>query len=377
MKIAMIAEPYVAVPPKKYGGTERIIYFLVKGLLERGHKVTLLASGDSAIKEEFPELELIPICEKHVFFGKNIDEQKEVQKKITEIHSTTRKILRKISNQVDIIHSHGFDLIQFQEYPNLTTLHGPFVFSKLKYFQKRHDLFYTSISENQQEGFPDLQYVGVCYNGLDPKEFPFVAKPKDYLCFIGRFDSEKNPHLAIELALKLNKKIKIAGKTDWLGESYFEEKIKPYFDNPLVEYLGELNMQEKIDLISNAEVNLHPTGFREPFGLTVLESAYCGTPTMAISAGSMPELIENGRTGLLVEDFVQGFHHIDEIISMDRKYISERSRNLFNYKTMSRQYELAYQKVIDIYEERRHLSAKTLKEMQNMRNILHGVWTES
>ena len=371
MKIAMLAEPYVEVPPQKYGGTERVIYFLIKGLMERGHEVTLLAPGDSQVP-----CKLIPICEKHTFFGKDVEENITIERRVAEIHKRMKKILRAILPHVDIIHSNAYDLIDFQEFPNLTTLHGPFLFSQLKYFEKREGLFYASISENQQEGFPDLQYVGVCYNGLDPEEFPFVEKPQDYLRVRGRYDQEKNPHLAIELALRLGMKIKIAGKLDFQGKDYFEKVIKPYLAHPLVENLGEIGMQEKIELISNARVNLHPTGFREPFGLTVLESAYCGTPTLAIEKGSMPELIEEGRTGLLVEDFVQGYHHMDQLFSMDRRYISERARNLFNYKIMARQYELAYQKVIEIFEERAKLSEKTLKEMQTTRDILKGVWAE-
>jgi glycosyltransferase involved in cell wall biosynthesis len=379
MKIAIVAEPYVAVPPAKYGGTERVIYYLIKGLLERGHEIILLATGDSSIAEELKnnnKFELIPIVDKHTFFGKDKEEQKEIEKKVSKIHIKMRSILNKLKPKIDIIHSQGFDLRQFQDFPNLTTLHGPFIFSQIRYFEHRKGLFYASISENQQAGFPDLQYVGICYNGLNPEDFPFVPSPENFLCFIGRFDEEKQPHLAIELALKLNMKIKVAGKLDWQGKEYFEEKIKPHFSNPLVEYLGELGATDKVKLISNASVNLHPTGFREPFGLTVLEAAYCGTPTLAISHGSMPELIEDGRTGLLVEDFVEGYHHIEDLLKMDRKYISERSRNLFNYKTMSRQYEIAYEKVIEIFNERKFLSAKTLKEMQNMRDILRGVWRE-
>lgn len=371
MKIVMVAQPYIPVPPVKYGGTERVIHYLIKGLQERGHEITLLASGDSKV-----DCKLIPICDEHLFFGKDLAENKIIEKKATAIRARMKKILHKIKDDVDIIHSHGYDLADFQDFPNLTTLHGAFVFSELKYFEKRRGLFFASISENQQEGFPDLQYVGVCYNGLDPAEFPFVAKPQDYLCFVGRFDHDKQPHLAIELALRLGMKIKVAGKIDFRGKEYFEEVITPYLDNPLVEYMGELAMPEKIDLISNAQANLHPTGFREPFGLTVLEAAYCGTPTLAISQGSMPELIEEGRTGLLVEDFVEGYHHIDQLLSMDRQYISERSRNLFNYKIMAKQYELAYQKVIEIFEERKNLSQKTLGEMQKMRDILKGVWRE-
>lgn len=368
----MIAEPYVAVPPTKYGGTERVIYFLIKGLMERGHDITLLAPGDSNV-----DCKLIPTVDKHTFFGKNIAENDVIEKKVKQVHRKMKRILTDLQSEVDIMHSHAFDLIDFQDFPNLTTLHGPFIFSQLRYFEKRNGLFYASISENQKEGFPDLQYVGTCYNGLDPAEFPVVEKPKDYLCFIGRLDEEKNPHLAIELALKLGMKIKLAGKLDFRGKEYYEQVLLPLFKHKDVEYIGEVAMPEKIELISNALVNLHPTGFREPFGLTVLEAAYCGTPTLAISKGSMPELIEDGRTGLLVEDFVEGYHHMDSLFQMDRNYIAERARNLFNYKIMAKQYELAYQKVAEIFEERKNLSKKTLQEMQTMRDILRGVWNQN
>lgn len=369
MKVLVIAEPYIAVPPIKYGGTERVIYYLIKGLQAQGHEVILLASADSEV-----DCKVIPICEKHIYFGKDREENKKVVRRVSRIHTKMKHIIREQIQNVDIIHSHGFDLIDFQDTPNITTLHGPFIFSQLKYFEKRKDLFFASISEDQQVGFPDLQYVGVCYNGLDPSEFPFVAKPDNYLCFVGRLDPEKNPHLAIELAIKLGMKIKVAAKLDWLGKDYYDSVLKPLFAHPLVEYLGEVAMKEKVDIISHAKVNLHPTGFREPFGLTVLEAAYCGTPTLAISKGSMPELIEEGRTGLLVDDFVEGYHHIERLYEMDRKYISQRSKLLFNHITMAKQYELVYEKVLKIYSERQKLKEVTGREVEESRAKLRHTW---
>lgn len=367
----MIAEPYVSVPPKKYGGTERVIYFLIKGLLERGHEVILFAPGDSKVP-----CKLVPIVPKALNFGQTTDEKIEVQKQVKKAAKHTQKLIRNYLPEVDIIHSHGFDIKNFQDFPNLTTLHGIFALEKMAYFEKRRGLFYVSISENQQEPFPDLQYVGVCYNGLDPQEFPFNSNPEDYLCFIGRIDNEKNPHIAIELAIKLNMKIKLAGKVDFQGKSYYKEKIKPLLDHPLVEFLGEVGMEEKIKLYSNAKVNLHPTNFREPFGLTVLEAAYCGTPTLAIRRGSMPELIEEDRTGVLVEDFDEGYHAIAKCFEMDRNYISQRARLLFNYKTMAKQYEIAYSRVLETFEEHREHALKTLERMQTSRQLLKGAWQE-
>lgn len=343
MHIAIVSSPFIPVPPQKYGGTERVIAFLIKGLLELDHQVTLFATGDSQV-----DCELVPITDKHLFFGQTIKEQRVIEKKSEEIEVYTNELIFDRVDEFDIIHSHGFDLINFQEIPNVTTLHGMFTIKDMDYYENRRGLHYVSISKNQQKPFPDLDYVGVAYNGLDPEEFPFVAKPDDYACFIGRFDREKNPHQAIELAINLDMKIKLAGKIDHLGLDYFNESVKPLLKHKLVEFLGEVDMKQKIELISNAKVNLHPTNFREPFGLTIIEAAYCGTPTIAIRRGSMSELIENERSGILVEDFVEAYHKIDICSQIDRSYVSQRARHLFNYKVMTDRYLEAYNKIINL-----------------------------
>lgn len=369
MKIAIVAGPYLPVPPKKYGGTELVIYHLIKGLLEAGHEPILLASSDSKV-----ECELIPITKKALSFPIHKKDMAAHQAAVEEVNRTTERKLRELLSRVDIIHSHGFDLINFQDFPNLTTLHGPINFELLPYYAERRNLYYVSISKNQQGAFPDLQYVGIAYNGEDPDQFPIVTTAEDYVCFLGRFDREKNPHLAIQLAINLGVKIKIAGKIDHQGEGYFDNEIKPYLQNPLVEYLGELGFEDKVELLSKAKCNLHPTGFREPFGLSVLEAAYCGTPTLAIAKGSMPELIEEGRTGILVEDFVEGYHQIRECFEMDREYIAQRARLLFNYKTMTRQYLKAYERVIDIFNTRIKQNRVIKNMTEDARSDLKKIW---
>ena len=368
MRIAIVAGPYIPVPPSKYGGTERVIYYLIKGLKERGHEPILLGPGDSK-----PGCELIPIVDKHIFFPPTKAGLPVHRKEVKRIQKITTNKIKEVLPRVDIIHSHDIDIGEFEDFPNLTTLHGPISFKQLDYLKKRQGLFFASISKNQQEGYPDLKWVGAVYNGEDPKEFPSIIRPENYVCFIGRLDREKNPHLAIELALNYGIKIKVAGKIDFLGDDYFKTEVKKYLDHPLVEFLGELDRKQTIKLVSKARLNLHPTGFREPFGLTILEAAYCGTPTMAIARGSMPELIEEGRTGLLVEDFIQGFHQIDELFAMDRQYISKRARNLFNYQIMAKQYLRAYKKIIKIYnlrakkeEKVRRLTVKSKKELESV-----------
>ena len=369
MKIAILASPFLPIPPTRYGGTERVIYFLIKGLMELGHEVTLFASGDSKV-----ECELIPICEEA--FSHQTDRAKDLDLNILRDKAIQNglELVRENIDRFDIIHSHGIDLSSLKDFPNLTTMHGPITLPQMEYFEERKDLFYATISKNQQEVLPDLNYIGTVYNGMDPSVFPIVETPEDYLCFLGRFDREKNPHLAIQLALKLNMKLKMAGKIDFAGYDYFEQECKPHLDNPLIEYLGEIDLEQKILLLGNAKCNLHPVGFREPFGLTILEAAYCGTPTIAISRGSMPELIEENRTGVLVEDFDEGYRRIQDCFLMDRNYISQRSRLLFNYKTMAKQYVLAYEKIVDIYKTETDKESEVARIKNEAKSGLQALW---
>jgi glycosyltransferase involved in cell wall biosynthesis len=369
MKIAIVAGPHIPVPPPKYGGTERVISNLIKGLKERGHEPILLGPGDSK-----PGCEVIPIVDKGIFFPRTNSQLPAFKKELRRAHQNTIKKLKEVLPEIDIIHSHEIDIHEFEDFPNLTTIHGPILIRQLSYYSKRRGLYFASISKNQQEAYPDLQWVGAVYNGEDPKEFPSIKRPENYVCFIGRIDREKNPHLAIELAINYGIKIKLAGKIDYLGDDYFKTEVKKYLRHPLVEFLGEIDTRQTIKLVSRAKLNLHPTGFREPFGLTVLEAAYCGTPTMAIARGSMPELIEEGKTGLLVEDFVEGYHQMEDLFAMDREYIAKRARRLFNYQVMSKQYARAYRKVLSIFKFRQREEEKIQRLTERSKKELESVW---
>ncbi len=375
MRIAVVAGPYIPVPPVAYGGTEGIIYHLIKGLKEAGHEPILLGPGDSKV-----ECELVPICEQAIYFPLSHKSLKPHQKLVETINKQTKKQLSRLLPRIDIIHSHGFDLSSFSHFPNLTTIHGPIDLNGLSYYLKRRNLLYVTVSKNQQEALPLLNYIGTVYNGEDPKKFKLVQQPDDYVSFLGRFDREKNPHLAIQLALSLGIKIKLAGKIDYQAEGYFDEAIRPYLKHPLVEFLGEIGFKEKIELLSHARCNLHPTGFREPFGLDVLEAAYCGTPTLAIDRGSMPELIEDGRTGILVEDFVEGYHQIEQCFAMERKYISTRAKTLFNYTAMTTSYIKIYNRILSAYPERtlsRHTSWRRLPQIQTQLRLTPPIRKQS
>lgn len=349
MRVAIVAEPYVPIPPNKYGGIEQVIYFLIKGLKEAGHEPILLGPGDSTV-----DCEILPIVPKTLSFPKAKREMLAHAQLVKKARRKTHKYLKELLPTIDIIHSHGFDLEPFKDFPHVITLHNKIAFddsnpnyTTIDYLMKRKDLNYVSISNNQRAVCPELNYVGTVYNGEDFSKFPLVMDPEDYVCFLGRFDRDKSPHLAIQLAINQGIRIKLGGKIDYDSEGYFDEEIKKYLDHPLVEFLGELGFEEKIEMLSKAKCNLHPTNFREPFGLSVIEAAYCGTPTLAIARGSMPELIEPERTGILVEDFFEGRYLLDECFKMDRNYVATRARQLFNYQTMTEHYVEAYKRVID------------------------------
>ena len=376
MRIAIVAPPYIPIPPDMYGGIERVIQYLIKGLIELGHEPILLASGDSKV-----DCELIPIIDKAKFFPKKAAKLPAFRREMENIHKNTEQLLRDLMPRVDIIHGHSdlpaqsFDTLKVADFPNLTTLHGVIQMDDMPFYAARKDsLFYVSISKNQQRLHPGLHYMGIIYNGENPKDFPMITRPDDYLCFLGRYDSLKNPHLAIELAVNLGMKIKVAGKLDHEGADYYKKKIQKFEGHPLVELMGELGFEKKVELLSKAKCNLHPISLREPFGLSVIEAAYCGTPTLAVSRGSMPELIEEGRTGLLVEDIAEGYHYINECFEMDRRYIAHRARLLFNYKTMAKQYVKAYEQVLQIFDLKTPQRQTILDIAGASRQLLEDVW---
>ncbi len=347
LRIAHLVGPYVPVPPTKYGGTEQVIASLIKGLNQLGHESILFASGDSTV-----DCELISTCQEALFFAQSEETKPDHDVLVANARAIFFQKFEEYTknNKIDIIHFHDpmfIDPLAIKDIPLVLTQHSITLPVDMDYYKERQHCNFVAISNNLKEATPFLNYVGMVYHGLETDDYPFVEKPEDYICFIGRFDHEKNPHLAIAMAQTLGIKIKLAGKIDYKGAKYFKKFIEPHLEDPLVEYLGELNFEQKVKLMSNSKCNIHPIGFREPFGLTVLESAYCGTPTLAFHRGSMPELIEQGRTGMVVEDVMEACSVIENCFAMHRDYISERSKSLFKYQRMTKEYEEIYQKIID------------------------------
>ncbi len=236
-------------------------------------------------------------------------------------------MLNAIADQIDIAHAHSLDipglifsadLLMGASVPNVTTLHSAVDISNYSQFAACENSL-VACSQNQAAACPDMNVTAVIHHGLDPAPFDFCRDSDAYVCFLGRMDRIKQPHLAIELALQKRLPIRLAGPiSDGSPGRYFDRVIKPLLCRDGVEYFGVLGTKEKANLLGKASCNLHPTGFREPFGLTVIEAAFCGTPTLAIRRGALSEVVDQGVTGVLVEDYVEACYRLEECISLDR-----------------------------------------------------------
>ncbi|MGL4758451.1 MAG: glycosyltransferase [Patescibacteria group bacterium] len=352
IRVTVLSAPYLAVPPLKYGGTERVIFNVIKGL-NKVCDLKLIGTGDSQV-----DCELYPSVKEHLFFAENDEEKESHDLLVAQADLQAKEHILNLANWTDIYHSHYNvytnmlrDMMESGVLPTkpiLTTLHGAYSVDQQEFFELNGHLPYNSISENQRKAYPEtINWVGTVYNSIDTDDFELNLQPKNYVCFLGRMDPEKYPHKAIELAKAWGIKLIMGGKIDHLGEDYFREKIEPLIDGDSVVFLGELDVVEKAKLLGNALINLHPTNFREPFGLTVCEAACTGTPTLAIRKGALPELIYQGRTGFCVEDFEEGLHKFDQLLEMNREFVSMHTRLLFDIKTMANRYFKIYKRLVD------------------------------
>lgn len=345
MKIAQITPFEERVPPVKYGGTELVASNLTEELVKRGHTVYLIASGDSETKAK-----LLPVFPESI---RMLPESKDMKMRDALKFMGVGKILDILKNlDVDIVHNHlGWRLLPFSNIINkkiITTLHGPL---DIKYQRKIYEKFkksnFVSISKNQKEPLPDLNYIGTVYNGIDIKKFSFRNEPGDYLAFLGRMSPEKGPVQAIQAAKKSGIKLKMAAKVDVNDKDFFEKEVKPLIDNKNIEFIGEIGPEEKSDFLKNAKALLAPIQWREPFGLFFTESMACGTPVIAFRNGSVPEIIEDGKTGFIVEEINEMAEAIKNIDRIDRKKCRERVEKYFTSEKMADGYEAIYKKILN------------------------------
>lgn len=349
MKIAQITNMSTRVPPRKYGGTERIIYALTEELVRRGHEVTLFASGDSATSAK-----LVSVYPKNLSDAKMPDPYG-----LSSITLLNIGTAYGMQDKFDIIHDHNW-LVSLptanqSRTPVVMTLHGAFDLQNRLLFEKMTRPHFVTISRSQAVPLPQLPYAGVVYNGLHMRDYPFSAEHDGYLLFVGRASQQKGTHHAIDVAQYLNLPLIIAGKVDAQDISYFKERIEPRLSDQ-IRWVGEVNEEERNRLMSRAMCFLHPIDWREPFGLVMIEAMATGCPVIAFKRGSAPELIKQGETGFLVEDVEEMVVAVQNIHTIKRENCRKHALENFNAERMADGYEAIYKAIL---EEKLPASLKT------------------
>ena len=332
MKIAQVTPLYEAVPPKLYGGTERVVAHLTDALVDLGHEVTLFASAEARTRAR-----LIPVRDQAI----RLDPAP--LKSDLAAHLTLMSEVMERVDEFDIIHFHT-DMIHFPMFrkyadKTVTTLHGRLDMKDLPEVYERYPEYgLVSISDDQRKPLSFANWKATVHHGMPGDLYKFSPGSDGYLAFLGRISPEKRPDRAIEIALKLGKRLKIAAKVDAADKVYFETKIKPMLDNPLIEFIGEIGDHQKSDFLGRAEALLFPIDWPEPFGLVMIEAMACGTPVVAFRCGSTTEIIEDGATGFLVDTMDQAVEAAGRAGALDREDIRARFELRFSATAMARRY---------------------------------------
>lgn len=341
MKIALLAPIEESVPPKKYGGTERVVFSLAEELVGMGHQVDLFATGDSVTSAnlipvtEFP-LRRLMAYKPREWFAKQIEAVYFIKKKLSD-------------NRYDIIHSNmdePFTIINNQlKDPVVTTLHNPVPAYLDKVYAKQ---YFVSISNSQRKLSPGLHYAATVYNGINIDKFEFNPKPKNYLIFLGRINPDKGIEEAIAIAKATHQKLIIVAKVDPPDRIYYRNIIKPLINGKNIVYLGELGEKAKIEVLREAKALLSPIQWDEPFGLVNIEAMACGVPVLSINRGSMPEIFKDGKVGYLCKGTDELIKRVKKIDKVSRKACRDHVEQYFTSKTMAKNYLKAYKKVIKL-----------------------------
>lgn len=341
MKIAQVAPLIESVPPKFYGGTERIVSYLTEELVRMGHQVTLFASGDSQTSARL--VATVPRALR-------LDGVKDyLPYTILQLEH-----LRQRADEFDIVHWHS-DFIHFPlarcalPERSVTTMHGRLdVPEYAALFQEFADAALVSISNHQRLPLPNNRWLGTVYHGLPPAVCPYNPRPQgDYFAFLGRISPEKRPDRAIEIAQRAGVRLKIAAKVDPVDREYFESQIRPLLAQPHVEYIGEISETQKAEFLGNATALLFPIDWPEPFGLALIEAMSCGTPSVAWRCGSIPEVVDHGITGFIVDSMDDAVEAVRRAPMLDRAAVRARFEQRFSAERMARDYLDIYARVLD------------------------------
>ena len=339
MRIAQIAPLAESVPPKLYGGTERVVHYLTEELVRQGHDVTLFASGDSQTSAR-----LIAPAPRALRLDPGV--RNALPHLILQMEHVRRR-----ARQFDILHFHvdflHFPLLRELEVPALTTLHGRIDCPDLPpFYAEFTDMPLVSISHDQRGHLPTANWAATVHHGIPLNAYAFKDRPGgDYLAFIGRISPEKRPDRAIAIAKAAGMQLRIAAKVDPADREYFEGSVQPLLLSKHVEFVGEIEEAAKSQFLGNARALLFPVDWPEPFGLAMIEAMACGTPVIGWRCGSVPEVIDEGITGFVVDSEREAVGALNPALSLDRSRVRRRFEERFSAERMARAYVEIYRSV--------------------------------
>lgn len=339
LRIAQVGPLYERIPPKLYGGTERIVSYITEELVRRGHEVTLFAAGDAQTCAQ-----LHPACPQALRLAGKQDLAAALQlPMLSDVYDN--------ADDFDVIHSHidywAFAFAQLSRTPSVSTMHGRLDIESLKPVYSRYRTMpLVSISDAQRKPLSFMNWAATIYHGLPRDLLTYNQGPGKYLAFLGRISPEKRPDLAIDLAKKAGIPIKLAAKVDVTDRAYFEQIIKPRLSYPDVEYIGEINEAQKNEFLGNALALMFTIDWPEPFGLAMIEALACGTPVIARPCGSVTEVLRNGVTGLITREFDDLVQAVKNVGKLSREACRKEFETRFTADVMAAQYEQIYLRLI-------------------------------
>ena len=340
LRIAQVAPLVESVPPRHYGGTERIVAYLTEELVRLGHKVTLFASGDSVTSAE-----LVPVCRRS--FRQNKRAKDYLSREVLLMDHVMQR-----AGEFDVIHFHTgcmhYLISRHLKVPYVTTLHGRLdTLESLRLYERFRDMPMISISNAQRAPWPCANWQATIYHGLPEDLFRFHPEPGGYLAFLGRASPEKRVDRAIEIAKRVGMPLKIAAKVDPADRHYFKREIEPLLDDPRIEWLGEVTDKHKDEFLGNAYALLFPIDWPEPFGLVMIEAMACGTPVVAYACGSVPEVMDDGVTGFVVNDIENAVEATRRVRDLSRAKCRETFEKRFAASRMANDYIGVYTRLAD------------------------------
>lgn len=340
MRIAQIAPLAEAVPPRLYGGTERVVHWLTEALVALGHDVTLFASADSVTSAK-----LVPCAETGLRLAGLRDHTAHTLVMLDRVH--------KMADEFDVIHFH-VDLFQYPIFQDMrhkcvTTLHGRLDLPDYHaVFRAFPFMPLVSICDAQREPMPPVNWLGTVYHGMPSQLVPMGTGEGGYLAFLGRISPEKRPDRAIAIAKTAGVPLKIAAKVDKVDQEYFGKEIEPLLDHPLIEFIGEIGDAQKPEFLGGAMAALFPIDWPEPFGLVMIEAMAAGTPIIAWENGSVPEVVEHGVSGLVVSSLEEAVAAVSQVATLPRQGVRDCFDRRFTAERMARDYVKLYRRLTSL-----------------------------